>query len=67
MGQKRMKLSEYQDAMDIKDICEFLNISRVTAYRFIEKHNIKYIKVGREYRISKTSLAEYLGIDLREE
>lgn len=43
-----MKLSEYQDAMDIKDLCEFLGISRVTAYRFIEKHNIKHLKVGRE-------------------
>lgn len=62
-----MKLSEYQDAMDIKDICEFLGISRVTAYRFIEKHNIKHLKVGREYRVSRTALAEYLGINLREE
>jgi len=64
---KRIKLTEYQDAMDIKDLCEFLGISRVTAYRFIEKHHIKHLKVGREYRVSRTALAEYLGIDLREE
>ena len=65
--EKRMKLTEYQDAMTIADICEFLGISRGTAYRFIRKSKIKYMLVGREYRISKISLAEHLGLNITKE
>ena len=34
---RRLKLSEYPEVMTIKDVCEFLAISRVTAYRFCKK------------------------------
>lgn len=60
--ERRLKISEYPEIMDIKDVCEYLNVSRVTAYRFLEKNKIKYIFVGREYRVSRDSLAEHFGI-----
>jgi excisionase family DNA binding protein len=60
--ERRLKLSEYPEIMDIKDVCEYLNVSRVTAYRFLEKNDIKYMFVGREYRVSRDSLAEHLGV-----
>ena len=43
---RRLKLSEYPEVMTIKDVCEFLAISRVTAYRFLQENNIKYMFVG---------------------
>lgn len=60
--ERRLKLVEYPEIMDIKDVCEFLGVSRVTAYRFLEKNNIKYIFVGREYRVARDSLAQHFGI-----
>ena len=60
---RRLKLSEYPEIMTIKDVCEFLAISRVTAYRFLQEHNIKYMFVGREYRVSRDSLARYLELN----
>ena len=60
--ERRLKLSDYPEIMDIKDVCEFLGVSRVTAYRFLEKNNIKYIFVVREYRVARDSLAEHFGI-----
>ena len=63
---RRLKLSEYPEVMTIKDVCEFLAISRVTAYRFLQEHNIKYMFVGREYRVSRDSLASYLELNAKE-
>ena len=62
MKNRRLKLAEYPDVMTIKDVCEFLAISRVTAYRFIQDNKIKHIFVGREYRVSRDSLAKYFEI-----
>jgi len=60
--ERRLKLAEYPEVMTIKDVCEFLSISRVTAYRFLQENNIKYMFVGREYRVSKESLSKHLGL-----
>ena len=60
---RRLKLSEYPEVMTIKDVCEFLAISRVTAYRFLQENNIKYMFVCREYRVSRDSLASYLELN----
>ena len=62
MKNRRLNISEYPDVMTIKDVCEFLAISRVTAYRFIQDNNIKHLFVGREYRISRDSLAKHFEI-----
>ena len=53
-----------RDMMTIKDICEFLSVSDTTAYRFVNEAPIVCVRVGREYKISRKSLAEYLNCDL---
>jgi excisionase family DNA binding protein len=58
----RKKLSEFADIITISELCNYLEISRNTAYKFLKVKKIKYAKVGREYKISKASLAEYLGV-----
>ena len=50
--------------MTIKDICEFLSVSDATAYRFVNEAPIVCVRIGREYKISRKSLAEYLNCDL---
>ena len=60
--ERRLKLAEYPEIMSIKDVCEFLSISRVTAYRFLQENNIKFMFVGREYRVARDSLAQHFGL-----
>ena len=60
--ERRLKLAEYPEIMTIKDVCEFLSISRVTAYRFLQENNIKFMFVGREYRVARDSLAQHFGL-----
>ena len=50
-------LNECNDAMTIKEVCGFLRICPEFARRLIHEKRIKAVKVGREYRIVKSSVA----------
>lgn len=58
----RLMLKEYPDVMDISQVCEILGVSTKTGYRIIKEGKIRYIKVGRAYRIPKAHLFTYLCI-----
>ena len=47
------------EVLTVKEVAEFLKVSRTQVRRMIESGDLKAIKVGREYRISLASLAEY--------
>ena len=54
------KLKNYPDALTAKEVAEILRISIKTTYKLINEKAIPSIKVGREKRIAKTHLIEYL-------
>lgn len=54
------KLKNYPDALTAKEVAEILRISVKTTYKLINEKAIPSIKVGREKRIAKTHLIEYL-------
>lgn len=58
----RIMLKRYPDVLDIKQMCEILDISLKTGYGLIKKNKIECLKVGREYRIPKPFLLNYLRI-----
>ena len=52
---------------EVSDIMYFLNISRSSAYRFIQevyknKEPFKVFKIGNNYRIPKKSFEKWLGM-----
>ena len=54
-------LSGYPEVMNIDQLCEALGgISKKTAYKLLKEGKIKSIKVGREYRIIKTYVTDFL-------
>lgn len=55
-------LNDYKDMLTIKDLCELLEISRYTAYKFIRNNKIKYVEIGNKFLISKSSLSKFLGV-----
>ena len=50
----------YPDVIDIKQLREMLGIGITKAYTLVNSNTIKAIKVGREYKIPKIVIIEYL-------
>ena len=53
-------LENYEDVLDIKDMCRILKISRKTAYKLLLTDQIPYRRIGRNYKISKRALIDFL-------
>ena len=53
-------LDEYTDVLNTTDICTILRIGRKTAYQLLNSGEIPCKRIGRQYKISKASLIEYL-------
>ena len=54
-------LNGYPEVMNIDQLCEALGgISTRTGYKLLKEGKIKSIKVGREYRIIKTYVTDFL-------
>ena len=58
-------LEEYKDVINIKDLCEILNIGKNTAYKLLKNNDIPNRRLGKKYIIPKFGLIEYLkGVQL---
>ena len=55
-------LKEYPDVLTTKDLQNILGISSKTVFRILHSGQIKSIKVGRNFRIPKIYLLQYLGL-----
>ena len=55
-------LHEYPDVLTTKDLQNILGISGKTVFRLLHSGQIKSIKVGRNFRIPKIYLLQYLGL-----
>lgn len=68
MTDKRMKrneyakmLKDYPELIRIEQLCEALGgISTKTGYKLLKEKRITSLKIGREYRITKSNLIDYL-------
>lgn len=68
MTDKRMKrneyakmLKDYLELIRIEQLCEALGgISTKTGYKLLKEKKIASLKIGREYRITKSNLIDYL-------
>ena len=64
MGSKpyHVRLKEFPDVMNVKQMCEILGISTKTGYKLLKDGQIEALKVGRTYRIPKIHVLTYLRI-----
>ena len=52
---------KYPDVVDVDDLCEMLGgISKKLAYKLLGNKEIKSIRIGREYKIPKPYIIDYL-------
>jgi excisionase family DNA binding protein len=53
----------YPDVVNVKQMCEMLGgISEKTGYRLLHSGAIKYFSIGRNYRIPKIYVIDYLSV-----
>lgn len=52
--------ADYEDAVDREQLQKMLGIGKSLAYKLLQSGEIKSKKVGREYRIPKQYIIEYL-------
>ena len=58
-------LEEYKDVLNVKDLCEILNIGKNTAYKLLKNNDIPNRRLGKKYIIPKFGVIEYLkGVQL---
>lgn len=50
----------YADIISIEELCELLAIGRNTAYKLLNNGDIKGFKIGRNWKIPRKSVEEYV-------
>lgn len=48
-------------ALTVKEVAKLLGISRNTAYRLIRSKRLRSIRVGRQIRVPRSALEDYLN------
>jgi excisionase family DNA binding protein len=51
------------ELMTIEDVMKYLRKSRTTVYKLLREGDLKGIKVGRDWRVKKDDLQEYVNQD----
>lgn len=53
--------TNYPDILSVQQLMELLQIGKVLAYRLIDTKKVKAIKIGREYKVLKNSIIEFIN------
>jgi excisionase family DNA binding protein len=53
--------SSYPDILSVQQLMELLQIGKVLAYKLIESKKFKAVKIGREYKILKNSVIDFIN------
>ena len=52
--------SEYPDVVTVSDLALMLNVGRNTAYELVRAKIIESVKIGRQIRLSKQAVIDYI-------
>lgn len=52
--------SNYPDVVSVEQLQEMLDIGRNSAYKLIQNKEIKSVRIGRNYKIPKIYVLEYI-------
>ena len=54
-------MENYNEILDIEDVCDILNIGKNWAYRLLTEQKIQAFKIGRNWKIPKAALIDYIS------
>jgi len=63
--QSLKRLSDYPDVLTVEEASEILGVCTKTVYKLIRKGDLKKQNVGRLFRIPKSYIISYLGLDIK--
>ncbi len=52
--------NDYDDILTIEDMCEILKVGKNNAYKLLNQGNIKAFRNGKNWRIPRKSVTEYV-------
>ncbi|MBE6906981.1 MAG: helix-turn-helix domain-containing protein [Ruminococcaceae bacterium] len=52
--------NDFDDVLTVEDLCEALKIGKNAAYRLLNEGKVKGFRIGRIWKISKSSLESYI-------
>ena len=58
--ERERELRSYSMALTVPEVAEILRVCTKTVYKLIKEDGIPYVKIGREIRVPKGRLIEYL-------
>ena len=58
----RIVFKEYPDILNVKQVSSLMDVSTKTVYKLIKAEILPFLKVGREFRIPKVSLMQYMKV-----
>lgn len=54
----------YPDLVSVEELMDMLHIGKVLAYKLVENKKFKAVKIGREYKIIKQSVIDYINAEV---
>jgi len=54
------------EIMTVSEVAEYLKISEVTTYKFVQEGKIPGFKIGRHWRVKRSDLIEFIEKQKRE-
>ena len=61
MENRYRSLDELPLALRVKELMPILGIGRNTAYELVRSRQIRSIKIGRQIRVPRDAVAEFIG------
>jgi excisionase family DNA binding protein len=58
----RATLRGYPDVLNVDQISKVLSVSTKTVYKIIHNGELAHLKTGREYRVPKVMLLQYMKL-----
>ena len=58
--ERERELRSYPMALTVPEVAEILRVCTKTVYKLIKENSIPSVKIGREIRVSKVRLIDYL-------
>lgn len=57
--------NEYMDLITIDELCEILVIGKNTAYKLLNENIIHAFRIGRTWKIPRSSVQEYIAKNIK--